>query len=89
MSSKDFACNAKQVGVADMPGAMPSRGTRTDWKKWAEMCLRKVHSKKCKVLHLGRNITRCQNMSSTTHMENRFAGKDLGVLMETKFNVRK
>jgi len=72
-----------------MPGAMPSRGTRTDWKKWAEMCLRKVHSKKCKVLHLGRNITRCQNMSSTTHMENRFAGKDLGVLMETKFNVRK
>lgn len=54
-----------------------------------EVCLRKIHSKKCKVPHLGRNITRHQYMSSTTHRENSFAEKNLRVLMDTKLNVSK
>ncbi|PKU35438.1 rna-directed dna polymerase from mobile element jockey-like [Limosa lapponica baueri] len=39
---------------------------------------------KCKVLHLGRNDTRDPYVLGVTQLESSLAGKDLGVLVDTK-----
>lgn len=47
----------------------------------------KLSKEKLKVLHLGRNCPRYQDMLGATEMESSFVEKDLGVLMDTKLNM--
>jgi len=47
----------------------------------------KFNKGKCKVLHLGRNNPRHQHMLGATTLESSLAGKDLGVLVNTRLNM--
>ncbi|PKU47575.1 rna-directed dna polymerase from mobile element jockey-like [Limosa lapponica baueri] len=72
-------------GVADMPkshAAIQSDLNRLE--KWANRNLMKFNRRKYKVPHLGRNNPSHQHTLKATHLENSFAEKDLGVLLDHK-----
>ncbi|KAK4828911.1 hypothetical protein QYF61_001469 [Mycteria americana] len=56
-------------------------------EKWADRNLMKFNKEKYKVLHLGRKNPVHQYMLEATQVESSFAEKDLGVLVNTKFNM--
>ena len=56
-------------------------------EKWAARSLMQFNKEKYKVLHLGRNNPRHQYILGATQLESSLAGKDLGVLVNTKLNI--
>lgn len=56
--------------------------------KWIDRNLMKYNKGKCQVLYLRRNNPIHQYMLGDSQMESSFAEKDLGVLMDTKMNMR-
>ncbi|GAB0187927.1 cAMP-dependent protein kinase inhibitor alpha [Grus japonensis] len=51
-------------------------------EKWANRNLMKFNKEKCKVLPLGRNNPRHQDVLRTIQLESSSAGKDLGILVD-------
>ncbi|GAB0208210.1 F-BAR domain only protein 2-like [Grus japonensis] len=84
-----FADDAKLGGVADMPeGHAAIQRDLNRLEKWADRNLMKFNKGKCEVPHLGRNNPRHQYMLGATQLESSFAEKALGVLVDTKLNMR-
>ncbi|KAK4828639.1 hypothetical protein QYF61_000287 [Mycteria americana] len=82
------ADDTKLGGVADMPeGFTAIQKDLNRLKKGADRNLMVFNEEKCSVLHLGRNNSRHQNRLGDKQLESSFAEKDLGVLVDTKWNV--
>lgn len=46
-----------------------------------------MQSNNCKVMHLGKNNPRHQNMLEGDHLERNLSEKDLGLVVDTKLNM--
>ncbi|KAK4821753.1 hypothetical protein QYF61_000814, partial [Mycteria americana] len=68
----------------------PALGLRdlNELEKWADGNLTKLSKGKCQVLHLWRNNPMHQYMLGADWLESSLAEKDLGVLVDTKLNMR-
>ncbi|GAB0177588.1 mitochondrial enolase superfamily member 1 [Grus japonensis] len=83
-----FADDAKLGRVADMPkGHAAIQRDLNKLEKWADRNLVKFNKGKCKVLYLRRNNPMHQYMLGATQLGSSLAGKDLGVLVDTKLKV--
>ncbi|KAK4829116.1 hypothetical protein QYF61_002154 [Mycteria americana] len=79
-----FIDDTKLGGVADIPeGHAVIQKDLNRLEKWAVRNLMKLNKGNCKALHLEKNKPMHQNMLGTSHPESSFAGKDLGVLVDT------
>ncbi|GAB0175971.1 mitochondrial enolase superfamily member 1 [Grus japonensis] len=83
-----FADDTRLRGVADMPeGHAAIQRDLERLEKWANRNLMKFNKEKCKVLHLGRKKPRHVYMLRATKLGSSLAEKELGVLVDTKFDV--
>ncbi|GAB0182985.1 mitochondrial enolase superfamily member 1 [Grus japonensis] len=83
-----FADDTKLGGVADTPeGCAAFQRDLERLESWADRNIRQFSKGKCKVLQLGRNNPRHQYMLGADQLESSLAGKDLGVLVDTKLNM--
>lgn len=79
-----FADDTEQGEGADMAeGFAAIQRVLNRLEKWADGNLMKFSKVKCKVLHLGQNISRHKYRLGTTQLERSLAEKDLTVLMDT------
>jgi len=82
------AGNTKLGGVADtLQGQAAIQRDLTRLEKWHKRNLVKFNKENCKVLPLGRNNPRHHHLLGATGLESRLAGKDLGVLVDTKLTT--
>lgn len=80
-----FVDDTKLWGLADLPeGHAAIQRDLNRAEKWADSNL-KFSKRRWKVL--GRNKHRHQDMLGNDQLENNLVEKDLGVLMDTKFNM--
>ena len=83
-----FADDTKLGGAADTSeGRAAIQRDLNRLEKWADRNLMKLNKEKHKVLHLGRNNPMHQCVLWATQLENSFAEKDLGVLVDTRLNM--
>ena len=90
-----LAGDTKLGRAADTPGGCVATQRDLDrlgkWAdrlgKWADRNLMEFNMEKCNVLHLGRISPTHQYMLGATRLKSSFAGKDLGVLADTRLNV--
>ena len=83
-----LAGDTKLGRAADTPeGCVATQRDLDRLGKWADRNLMKFNMEKCNVLHLGRINPTHQYVLGATRLKSSFAGKDLGVLADTRLNV--
>ncbi|GAB0185962.1 mitochondrial enolase superfamily member 1 [Grus japonensis] len=83
-----FADDNKGAGVADIPQSQAAmQRDLNKLEKWADRNLMKFNKGKCKVLHLRRNNPICLYILRATQLGSSLAGKNPGVLVDTRLNM--
>lgn len=83
------ADDIKMGGVADKPeGCTAMQRGLNRLEKWVDRRLMNLNKEKRKFLHLGRNNPPHQYMPGAVQLESNWAENTLGVLVDTRLNMR-
>ncbi|GAB0180546.1 mitochondrial enolase superfamily member 1 [Grus japonensis] len=83
-----FAGDTNLGGVDDTPeGHDAIQRDFSRLEKWADRNLMKFNKEKCKVLYMGRNNSRHQDMLVAMQLGSKLEEKDLGILVDTRLNI--